>query len=361
MSRVYNFNAGPATLPEDVLKAAQGELLDFQDSGMSIMEASHRSATYNAIHQEAIDNISKLLDLPEDYTVLFMTGGASSQFAFVPLNLLATDQTADYVNSGRWASKAIDEAQKIGLINVVADTASEIPTRVPSPKDLDLSAEAAYLHITSNETVSGAQWKEFPTPPEGVPLVADMSSDILSRKIDVSKFGLIYAGAQKNLAPAGVTLVIMRKELADRAPESLPTMFRYKTHLEKNSLYNTPPTFPIYMLALVTRKLLLKGGLDKIEEQNKNKAQAIYGLIDGSEFYTGAAVPECRSNMNITFRLPSEDLEAKFIGEAADEGLCGLKGHRSVGGVRASIYNAFPLDGISKLIDFMDSFQKANS
>lgn len=355
--RAYNFSAGPATIPEEVLKEAQAELVDYQNTGMSIMEMSHRGKEYSAVHDETIANIKQLLNIPEGYSVLFMTGGASSQFALIPLNLLGEGQTADYTDSGAWASKAIKEGKLLGHVNVAADCGKEIPTRVPSVDELDLTDSAAYLHITSNETISGAQWKKFP---EHETLIADMSSDILSRPLDVSKFGLIYAGAQKNLGPAGITLVIIKDELAEHCPDTVPTIMRYKTHIANNSLYNTVPTFPVYMLCLVTRWLLAKGGLEGMQKQNEEKAAKLYATIDGTDFYTGTAVKEYRSNMNITFRIANEELEAKFIAEASEKNLKGLKGHRSVGGIRASIYNAFPVEGVDALISFMKEFEANN-
>jgi len=355
--RAYNFSAGPAILPEEVLKQAQTELVDYQGTGMSIMEMSHRGKEYSAIHDETIANIKELLNIPEGYSVLFLTGGASTQFALIPMNLLGADQTADYTNSGAWASKAIKEAKLLGNINIAADCGKEIPTRVPSIDELKLTENAAYLHITSNETISGAQWKIFP---EHDCLVADMSSDILSKPLDVSKFGLIYAGSQKNLAPAGITLVIIKDELAERCPETVPTMLRYKTHIAENSLYNTVPTFPVYMLCLVTRWLKAKGGLEGMAKINAEKAGKLYAAIDASDFYKGTAVKEFRSDMNVTWRLPTEELEAQFIAEASKQNLKTLKGHRSVGGIRASIYNAFPMEGVDALISFMAAFEAKN-
>lgn len=355
--RAYNFSAGPAILPEEVLKQAQAELVDYQGTGMSIMEMSHRGKEYSAVHDETIANIKKLLNIPEGYSVLFLTGGASTQFAMVPMNLLGAGQTADYTDSGAWASKAIKEAKLMGKVNIAANCGKEIPTRVPAIDELKLTDNAAYLHITSNETISGAQWKVLP---EHDCLIADMSSDILSKPLDVSKFGLIYAGAQKNLGPAGITLVIMRDELAARCPATVPTMFRYQTHIEENSLYNTVPTFPVYILCLVTRWLLAKGGLEGMQKQNAEKAAKLYAAIDGSGFYKGTAVKEYRSDMNVTWRLPTEELETQFIAEASKKNLKSLKGHRSVGGIRASIYNAFPPAGVDALISFMKEFEARN-
>jgi phosphoserine aminotransferase len=274
------------------------------------------------------------------------------------MNLLGEGQTADYTDSGAWAAKAIKEAKLLGNVNIAADCGKEIPTRVPAIDELNLTDGAAYLHITSNETISGAQWKEFP---KNDCLIADMSSDILSRPLDVSKFGLIYAGAQKNLGPAGITLVIIKDELAEKCPDTVPTIMRYKTHIANNSLYNTVPTFPVYMLCLVTRWLKAKGGIEAMQKQNDEKAAKLYAAIDGTDFYTGTAVKEYRSNMNITFRIANHDLEAEFIAEAAKQNLSGLKGHRSVGGIRASIYNAFPVEGVDALISFMKEFEAKHS
>jgi len=358
MARAYNFSAGPAILPEEVLKTAQAELLDFNGTGMSIMEMSHRGKDYSAIHQEAKENIKKLLNIPDGYSVLFMTGGASTQFSLIPMNLLAEGETADYITAGAWSTKAIKAAKKLGCnVNELANTAKDIPTRVPG-NDLEFTPGAAYVHICSNETISGAQVKEFPKT--DAPLIADMSSDILSRPLDVSQFSMIYAGSQKNLAPAGVTLVIIKDELAAKSPDTLPDLMRYQHILENDSLSNTAPTFPIYMIALVTRWLLEKGGLEGMQKQNDEKAAKLYAAIDASDFYKGTAVPEYRSPMNVTFRLPTEELEAQFVAEAAAKNMTSLKGHRSVGGIRASIYNAFPPAGVDALIDFMKEFEQNN-
>jgi phosphoserine aminotransferase len=358
MARIFNFNAGPAVLPLEVLEQAQAEFVEFKGTGMSIMEHSHRGKDYEAVHVEAIDNIKKLLGLGDNYAVLFLQGGASQQFAMVPMNLLGEGQSADYTNTGAWGSKAIKEAKIIGKVNVIADTGKDIPTRLPVVSSLKFTPGAAYVHVTSNETIAGTQWKSFPKTES--PLVADMSSDMLSRKLDPNQFGLIYAGAQKNLGPSGVTLVILRKDLAEKASEKVPIIFRYKTHLEENSLYNTPPTYSIYILNLVMRWLIKKGGLEGIEKINREKAGKIYAAIDSSSFYKGAAVKEFRSDMNITFRLPSEALEETFVKEASALKMKGLKGHRSVGGIRASVYNAFPMEGIDALVAFMKEFEKKN-
>ncbi len=358
MSRAYNFSAGPATLPAEVLKEAQEELLDYKGSGISIMEASHRGPEYGPVHEEAVANIRELLQLSDEYSVLFVTGGATTQFALVPMNILGDGETADYTNSGSWAKKAIAEAQILGNVHVAADTSKESPARMPRADELDLTPGAAYLHITSNETIAGTQWKEFPKV--DMPLVADMSSDIFSKPFDVSPFGIIYAGAQKNLGPSGVTLIIMRKALADKVSDKVPQILRYKTHIEANSLYNTPPCFSIYMVMLVTRWLKDRGGLAAIEKENEAKAAKLYAAIDGTDFYRGTAAVESRSTMNVTFRLPTEELEAHFLKEAGNLHMKGLKGHRSVGGIRASIYNAFPAEGVDALISFMKDFEARN-
>lgn len=358
MSRIFNFNAGPAVLPLEVLEQAAAELVEFKGTGMSIMEHSHRGKDYEAVHVEAIDNIKKLLGLGDNYAVLFLQGGASQQFAMVPMNLLGEGQSADYTNSGAWGGKAIKEAKIIGKVNVIADTGKDIPCRLPVVSSLKFTPGAAYVHLTSNETIAGTQWKSFPKTES--PLVADMSSDMLSRRFDPNQFGLIYSGAQKNLGPSGVTLVIIRKDLAEKVSEKVPIIFRYKTHLADNSLYNTPPTYSIYILNLVMRWLIKKGGLEGIEKINREKAAKVYAAIDGSSFYKGTAVKEFRSDMNITFRLPSEALEETFVKEASALKMKGLKGHRSVGGIRASIYNAFPMEGIDTLVAFMKEFEKKN-
>ena len=358
MGRVFNFCSGPAVLPLEVLQEAQATLLDYKGSGMSLMECSHRGEEYMAVQAEAIANIRALLGLPDEYAVLLLQGGASAQFAMVPLNLLTPGSVADYTRSGIWAIKAIKEAKLVGKVNLAADCGDEIPTRVPRLNELKLTPGAAYVHLTSNETISGAQWKEFPRT--DAPLVADMSSDILSRPIDVRQFGLIYAGAQKNLGPSGVTLVVVRRDLVERVPETVPLFFRYKTHLAEDSMYNTPPCFSVYILMLVTR-WVKKMGLENLYRANREKAAKLYAAIDGSGgFFKGTALPACRSDMNLTFRLPSETLEEKFAKESSAAGLKQLKGHRSVGGLRASIYNAFPPEGVDALVAFMHEFQRRN-
>ena len=358
MARVYNFGAGPATLPLEVLEEAQRELVDFRGSGISILEHSHRGKEYDAVHLEAVANLRKLMNLPEDHVVLFLQGGASAQFAMVPMNLLGAGQAADYIHTGSWAKKAISEAKIIGKVNVVADTSAAKPARMPNEHELKLTPSAAYVHLTTNETIDGTQWKRFPRTE--APLVADMSSDFLSRPFDAKQFGLIYAGAQKNLGPAGTAVVVMRKDLAARCPATVPKFFRYATHIEENSLYNTPSCFTIYVIMLVTR-WLQKIGLEAMYQRNAAKAAKLYAAIDRSGgYYRGTASPESRSDMNVTWRLPSEALEEAFVKEASRNAMKGLKGHRSVGGIRASIYNAFPPEGIDALVSFMDDFRKKN-
>ena len=353
MARVFNFNPGPAVLPIEVLQEAQAQLVDFKGIGMSLMEASHRGKDY-----EAVANLKTLLGLGDDYQVLFLQGGASLQFSMVPMNLLSEGQVADYVHTGAWASKAIKEAKILGKVNIVADTSKDSPARIPAVSSLKFTPGAAYVHITSNETIAGTQWKEFPKTES--PLAADMSSDILSRPFDAKRFGLIYAGAQKNLGPAGVTLVVMKKDLVGKASEKVPIILRYKTHADENSLYNTPPCFAIYVVLLVTRWILAKGGLQAMGRMNAEKAAKLYATIDSSGFWRGTAAKDSRSDMNVTFRLPTEALEETFIKEASAQNLKGLKGHRSVGGVRASIYNAFPAEGVDALVSFMKDFEKKN-
>jgi phosphoserine aminotransferase len=323
---------------------------------MSLLEHSHRGKEYDAVHQEALANLAKLMNLTDDYTVLFLQGGASAQFAMVPLNLLGPGQTADYIHTGSWAKKAIGEAKIVGKVSIAADSTAAKPARVPRPEEIKLTPGAAYVHLTSNETIDGVQFKSFPKTE--APLVADMSSDFLSRPFDAKQFGLIYAGAQKNLGPAGVAVVVLRKDLAARCPATVPKFFRYSTHIEENSLYNTPSCFTIYIIMLVTR-VLLKTGMETVYQRNVAKAAKLYAAMDASGgFYKGTADAACRSDMNVTFRLPSEALEEQFVKEASALKMKGLKGHRSVGGIRASIYNAFPPEGVDALVSFMKEFQR---
>jgi phosphoserine aminotransferase len=358
MNRAYNFNPGPAALPFEALQQAREEFADYRGIGMSVLEISHRSKEFEAINDETQTLLKDLLSIPDGYKVLFLQGGASLQFAMVPMNLLAEGRTAAYVDTGSWAKKAIKEAKLIGEVAVVASSADAGYTRIPDLSGLSLPSGAAYLHITSNETIGGIQYKAFPDAGD-VPLVADMSSDILSRPFDVSRFGLIYAGAQKNLGPAGVTVVILREDLLERMRRDIPTMLRYDVHAENNSLYNTPPVFSIYMTGLVLKWVKAQGGLSAVERINREKAALLYGVIDESGgFYRGVADPDSRSVMNVTWRLESEELEKAFIKEAGENGFVGLKGHRSVGGLRASIYNAVPLEAVQALAGFMRDFAR---
>ncbi|MFJ7731600.1 3-phosphoserine/phosphohydroxythreonine transaminase [Lysinibacillus sp. NPDC097231] len=356
--RAYNFNAGPSALPLEVLEKAQQQLANFRDSGMSIMEMSHRSAIFDEVHNEAIALLKKLYAIPENYEVLFLQGGASLQFTMVPMNFLQADQKASYVLSGSWSEKAFKEAKFFGTPVEAASTKENQYRNIPALADIQFNENDAYVHITSNNTIYGTQWTEYPET-GNVPLVADMSSDILSKPIDVSKFGLIYAGAQKNLGPSGVTVVIIRKDLLEKANKNIPTMLKYTTHADSNSLYNTPPTFGIYMLGEVLKWVESKGGVAEIAKHNELKAKVIYDAIDNSNgFYKGHATPESRSLMNITFRVTDEELEKQFLVEAKAAGFVGLNGHRSVGGCRASTYNAVPLEACEALRDFMVAFQQ---
>lgn len=357
--RIYNFSAGPAVLPLPVLEEAQRELVSLPGVGMSVMEISHRSKTFDEIINRAETGLRELLGLPENYHVLFLQGGASLQFSMIPMNLLPKDGSADYIITGSWGKKALKEAKREGAVNVAATMADGGFTRVPGQDELKLDANAAYVHITTNETIEGVEWKHEPDTRD-VPLVADASSDILSHQIPVEKYALIYAGAQKNMGPSGVTLVIIRDDLLKRIPDGLHTMLDFRTHVENKSLYNTPNTWGIYIIDLVCKWLKEKGGLQGMERENEAKAQLLYQAIDATTFYRGHADPDSRSMMNVTFRLPSEELEKRFASEATAAGLDGLKGHRSVGGIRASIYNAFPREGVEALVSFMKEFEKKN-
>ena len=355
MSRVYNFSAGPAALPESVLKQAQEEMLDWHGAGMSVMEMSHRGKAFMSIAEEAEADLRELMAIPDDCKVLFLQGGASTQFAMVPLNLMGTTGKADYINIGSWSKKAIAEGRRYGEVNVLADTSADYT--VPAAASLSFSPDAAYVHYTPNETIQGV---EFPYVPETgeLPLVADMSSTILSRPIDISKFGIIYAGAQKNVGPAGLTLVIVREDLIGKAPESCPAMLDYRIHADAGSMYNTPPTYSWYLAGLVFKWLKAQGGLKVMAVVNERKAESLYEVIDASDFYSNPVDPDCRSWMNVPFTLADSGLDSLFLDEAAVAGLVTLKGHRSVGGMRASIYNAMPEEGVQALIDFMKEFER---
>jgi phosphoserine aminotransferase len=357
--RIYNFSAGPAVLPLSVLEEAQRDLLSLPGVGMSILEISHRSKTFDDIILGAEADIRTLAGVPDNYHVLFLQGGASLQFSMVPMNLLPANGTADYIVTGVWSKKAVKEAKKCGQIHIVASTEEDNFNRIPAQDELKLDPEAAYVHYTTNNTIYGTQWKYDPQVGD-VPLVADASSDIFSRPIDIQKHGLIYAGAQKNLAPAGVTLLIIRDDLLARSPQGMHTMLDYNTHAKERSLFNTPSVFPIYVMRLVLKWLLAEGGLAVMARRNEEKAALLYDAIDAGDFYRAHALPGSRSTMNITFRLPSEELEKQFVSEATKAGMDGLKGHRSVGGIRASIYNAFPKDGVEALVSFMKEFERKN-
>ena len=357
--RIYNFSAGPAILPVPVLEEAQRDLLSLPGVGMSVMEISHRSKTFDEIMGRADTGLRELLGIPDNYHVLFLQGGASLQFSTVPMNFLSADSSADYIITGSWGKKALKEAKRVGAVNVAATMADGGFTRVPGSEELNLNPKAAYVHFTTNETIEGVEWKREPEV-GSVPLVADASSDILSHAIPVEKYALIYAGAQKNMGPSGVTLVIIRDDLLKLIPDGLHTMLDYRTHVENKSLYNTPNTWGIYIISLVCKWLKDKGGLAAMERENEEKAKLLYDAIDKSDFYRGHADADARSIMNVTFRLPSEELEKKFATEATAQGLDGLKGHRSVGGIRASIYNAFPREGVEVLVSFMKDFEGKN-
>lgn len=360
-NRVYNFNPGPATLPLEVLKEAQAEFLNFNNSGMSILEISHRAKQYAEVHAKAKADIKELMGLGDDYEVLFCQGGASTQFAMVPLNFASKEHPGNYVLSGSFATKAYKEAELLGVGEIAASSKDREFRHIPTQDELKINPEAAYVHLCYNNTIYGTEYHYVPDT-KGVPLFADMSSDMLSRPVDFKKFDLIYAGVQKNLGPAGVVLVVAQKELLAKSPETLPTMFRYSTFLKKDSLYNTPPAFCIYMVGKVAAWIKAQGGLAEMEKRNKKKAALLYDAIDNSNgFYRGHADKDSRSFMNVTFRLPNEELEAKFVAEALANGLSGVKGHRSVGGMRASIYNAMPYEGALKLAEFMDKFRLANA
>ena len=362
MGRAYNFSAGPATLPLEVLQQVQADLVDYKGTGMSVMEMSHRGKEYDQIHNEAIANFKELYGIGDDYEVLFVQGGASLQFSMIPMNFLGAGQTADYAKEGTWSGKALKEAKIVAALrganaNTICDCAKDIPTRMPRDDEWKFSENPVYTHICTNETISGAQLKKIPEV-KGV-LIADMSSDILGIDRDFTKFDMFYAGAQKNLGPAGMAVVAIKKELAAKGAENIPTMLQYRTFVDNKSLYNTPPCFSIYVFGEVM-KWVKKMGKANLFKLNDEKAKKIYDVIDSTEFYRGTALPEFRSNMNVTFRLPTEELEARFVADAKALGMSSLKGHRSVGGIRATIYNAFPTAGVDALVAFMKDFEKKN-
>ena len=356
MARVYNFSAGPSVLPEPVLAKAAEEMMDYRGSGQSVMEMSHRSKVYSAIVQEAEALLRNLIKIPENYRVLFLQGGASTQFAMVPLNLMGQKTKADYIHTGQWSKKAIAEAKRFGDVRVVATSEDKNFTYIPDLADVVFDNEAAYVHITSNNTIYGTRYPAVPDTGT-IPLVADMSSNILSEEMEVSRYGIIYAGAQKNVAPAGLTIVIIRGDLIGDAREQTPTMLRYKTHADNGSMFNTPPCYCIYIAKLVFEWLSALGGIAEIQRINENKAALLYAFLDESDLFKGTAEKASRSLMNVPFVLPSDELNAEFIRKATDAGLVNLKGHRSVGGMRASIYNAMPVAGVEKLVGFMKTFE----
>lgn len=359
--RVINFNPGPAALPLPALERARDELLDFQGSGMSIMEHSHRGREYESVHNEAIALLTELLGIPSTHQVLFLTGGAHQQFAQVPLNFLPPGRSADYVLTGHWSERAVEEARLVGQVRIAATTQQQdkLYTRVPRPEELQLDPQAAYVHITSNNTIFGSQWHAWPDT-GSVPLVADMSSDFLSRRLEVARFGFIYAGAQKNLGPSGVLLAVASKELMARGRRDIPKVFRYSTHAEANSLYNTPPTLAIYLCRNVLAWVKEAGGLAQVEQWNRQKAELLYGALDRhAGFYHAPVERESRSLMNVVFRLPTPELEDQFVAEAKKAGMVGLKGHRTAGGIRVSLYNAIQVQHVQALVSFMEHFVKA--
>lgn len=357
MKRVFNFSAGPAMLPEPVLERAAGEMLDYKGTGMSVMEMSHRSKAYVSIIENAEEVLRRLMGIPESYVVLFLQGGASTQFAMLPMNLMSKNRKADFINTGTWSKKAISEAKLFGTVKVAASSEDKSFSYIP--ENYAFSSDADYVHITTNNTIEGTCYRELPDT-GSIPLVADMSSNILSEEMDIGKFGVVYAGAQKNLGPSGVTVVIIRRELIGKHAENTPTMLRYETHAKERSLYNTPPCYGIYIAGLVFEWIEEMGGVKAIESINRKKAGMIYDFLEQSALFTSPVNKKDRSIMNIPFTAPTEALNERFIKEAEAQGLCTLRGHRLVGGMRASIYNAMPLEGVKKLVDFMDSFEREN-
>ena len=358
--KVFNFSAGPAVLPQSALREAQENLLDYKGVGFSLLEMSHRSKDFDAVIKSAEARIRRLINISDDYTVLFLQGGASTQFATIPMNFLTKNDSADFISTGVWSQKAIKEAQGIGNVNIVASSEDKNFSYIPDLNNVKFNSDAKYVHTTSNNTIYGTQISKFPET-GNIPHICDMSSDIMCRPFDMNKFKFVYAGAQKNIGPAGATLVIIHKDMIEKGSKDIPIFFQYRTHSKEPSLYNTPTTFAIYMIDLTMRWLEEEvGGLEKMHDLNKKKANILYDKIDSTDFYKGAAEKDSRSLMNITFTLPNADLDAKFIKEATELGLSGLKGHRSVGGCRASVYNAHPIEGVQTLVDFMDKFEKNN-
>lgn len=356
--RIFNFSAGPAILPEPVIKQAQNDIWNIAGSGVGVMEHSHRGPEFTKVIEEAMADCRAIANIPDNYHILFLQGGASSQFFMVPMNLLKQGDTADYINTGAWATKAIKEAKRFGSVHLAAS--SEDQNFAYIPKQMNYSGNPKYVHFTSNNTIFGTEWATTPDVPGNTPLICDASSDIFSRPMDISQYAMVYAGAQKNLGPSGVTLVIVRDDLVQSGNDDLPTMLSYRTHADKGSMFNTPPAFGIYIMGQVFKWILGFGGLDALATYNRDKANLIYDYLDNSDFFRGTAEPDSRSLMNITFRGPNEDLEKQFLAETKAAGFSGLKGHRSVGGIRASMYNAFPREGAAALLEFMKSFEVAN-
>lgn len=360
MARVYNFSAGPSMLPEEVLKTAAAEMLEYGSTGQSVMEMSHRSKEYDAIIKEAEQDLRDIMGIPDNYDVLFLQGGASTQFAMVPLNLMNKNKKADYIITGQWANKAYKEAARYGNARAVASSADKTYSYIPKTTAEDFDKDADYVHICMNNTIYGTKYHELPDTGD-VPLVADISSCILSEPIDVKRFGVLYAGAQKNVAPAGVTIVIIRKDLIGNAMDITPTMLNYKTHSENGSMFNTPPCYTIYIAGLVFKWIKKMGGLAEMKKINDKKAKILYDFLDNSKLFKGTVVPEDRSIMNVPFVTGNEELDSKFVSEAKANGFVNIKGHRSVGGMRASIYNAMPVEGVEKLVEFMKKFEEENA
>jgi len=358
--RIHNFSAGPAVLPEPVLRKAQEAIWNAGGSGIGILEHSHRGKLFERVINEAEETCRSLGGIPDNYRVLFLQGGASLQFAMVPMNFLSAERTADYLVTGVWSQKAVKEAKPLGKVHIAVTGEATNFDRIPKPEEIRYSTNPVYVHITTNNTIYGTQWRTEPPVPSGVPLVADTSSDMYSRPIDIRKYGIIYAGAQKNLGPSGVVLVIIRDDLVEAGSKTVPTMLQYRTHAGESSLYNTPPTFAIYVMGEVFKWIQAEGGLAGMAEHNEAKARLLYEFIDNSDFFRGTVQPDSRSRMNVCFRAPTEELEAKFISEATKRGLDGLKGHRSAGGMRASIYNACPRRAVEALVAFMKEFERAN-
>jgi phosphoserine aminotransferase len=358
--RIHNFSAGPAVLPEPVLRKAQEAIWNAGGSGIGILEHSHRGKLFERVINEAEEACRSLGGIPDNYRVLFLQGGASLQFAMVPMNFLSAERTADYLVTGVWSQKAVKEAKPLGKVHIAVTGEATNFDRIPQPEEIRYSTNPVYVHITTNNTIYGTQWRTEPPVPTGVPLVADTSSDMYSRPIDIRKYGIIYAGAQKNLGPSGVVLVIIRDDLVEAGSKTVPTMLQYRTHAGESSLYNTPPTFAIYVMGEVFKWIQAEGGLAGMAEHNEAKARLLYEFIDNSDFFRGTVQPDSRSRMNVCFRAPTEELEAKFISEATKRGLDGLKGHRSAGGMRASIYNACPRRAVEALVAFMKEFERAN-